>query len=92
MPRMVVAARVRQYFAELRAELDADTKELFQRVMQQAELAIALIVAAAKVIELSLFLGLVLRCCPSCCHHRTRRPRFRVGAAAGAAGVSFLDK
>ena len=35
--RMAVAARVRQYFAELRAELDADTEEFFQRVMQQAE-------------------------------------------------------
>jgi hypothetical protein len=35
--RMAVAARVRQYFAELRAELDADTDAFFQRVMQQAE-------------------------------------------------------
>jgi uncharacterized protein YegL len=34
--RIIVSERLRAYFAEIKAELDADSEEFFKRVMQQA--------------------------------------------------------
>jgi hypothetical protein len=35
--RIIVSERLRAYFAEIKAELDADSEEFFKRVMQQAD-------------------------------------------------------
>ena len=35
--RVIVSDKLRAYFAEMKAELDADNEDFFQRVMQQAD-------------------------------------------------------
>jgi hypothetical protein len=35
--RVIVSEKLRAYFAEIKAELDADSEDFFQRVMQQAD-------------------------------------------------------
>ena len=35
--RAIVSKKLRAYFAEIKAELDADSEDFFKRVMQQAE-------------------------------------------------------
>jgi hypothetical protein len=35
--RIIVSEKLRAYFAEIKAELDADSEDFFQRVMQQAD-------------------------------------------------------
>jgi hypothetical protein len=35
--RVIVSEKLRAYFAEMKAGLDADSEDFFQRVMQQAD-------------------------------------------------------
>ena len=35
--RAIVSEKLRAYFAEIKAELDADSEDFFNRVMQQAD-------------------------------------------------------
>ena len=35
--RAIVSEKLRAYFAEIKAELDADSEDFFERVMQQAD-------------------------------------------------------
>ena len=35
--RAIVSEKLRAYFAEIKAELDADSEDFFRRVMQQAD-------------------------------------------------------
>ena len=35
--RVIVSEKLRAYFAEIKAELDADSEDFFQRVVQQSD-------------------------------------------------------
>jgi hypothetical protein len=35
--RVIVSEKLRAYFADIKAELDADSEDFFQRVMQQSD-------------------------------------------------------